>query len=141
MGRDRAIQDPRRRLERDIVDDPVAREKLELEARAARNAAESEVTVVGSAFLRDAQECDSIAKLSRYGTSAQRNLHRALNQLERLQAARDGKPHAAPIAVDVDQSVSKTQRNSVHRSHKTKKTRKSRTATKRNMRLLKAESV
>jgi hypothetical protein len=45
---------------------------------------------------------NSLAKLSRYETSIQRNLLRMLHELQRLQAARKGQPVPAPQVVDID---------------------------------------
>ena len=48
-------------------------------------------------------ECDdSLAKLSRYETSIERSLYKALHELQRLQASRKGQPVAVPVAVDID---------------------------------------
>ena len=45
---------------------------------------------------------DSLAKLSRYESSIQRNLLRTIHELQRLQAARKGEPVMAPQALDID---------------------------------------
>jgi hypothetical protein len=45
---------------------------------------------------------DSLAKLSRYETSMERSLYKALHELQRLQAARKGQPMPVPVAVDID---------------------------------------
>lgn len=44
---------------------------------------------------------DALAKLARYETGIDRALHRALHELQRLQAARQGQAVPLPVAVDV----------------------------------------
>jgi len=41
-------------------------------------------------------------KVMRYETHLSRQLHRDLHELQRLQGSRQGKPVAAPIAIDVE---------------------------------------
>jgi hypothetical protein len=45
---------------------------------------------------------DPLAKLSRYETSMERSLYKALHELQRLQASRKGQPVPLPVAVDID---------------------------------------
>ena len=45
---------------------------------------------------------DSLAKLSRYETSLERSLYKALHEFQRLQAARNGKHVPTPVVVDVE---------------------------------------
>jgi len=58
----------------------------------------------GIAFLRDSHHEEALAKLSRYETSIERSLYKALHELERLQAGRQGKDVQLPLAVDIDVS-------------------------------------
>jgi hypothetical protein len=59
---------------------------------------------LGVAFIRDA---DAFSKLSRYETTIERGLFKALHELQRLQAARhDEADVLPPPAVDVDVNVS-----------------------------------
>ena len=44
--------------------------------------------------------------LSRYEVTLERSLYKALHELQRLQAARDGQAVPLPVVVDVDVSVS-----------------------------------
>jgi hypothetical protein len=44
------------------------------------------------AFIRDANNANAFSKLSRYETTIERGLYRALHELQRLQAARAGQP-------------------------------------------------
>lgn len=61
---------------------------------------------VGPAFIREGSGGDTFSKLSRYETSIERGLYRALHELQRLQALRAGQPVPPPVAVDMDMNVS-----------------------------------
>jgi len=63
-----------------------------------------EVVTLGLAFIEAAQWADALSKSSRYETTIERGLYRALHELQRLQAARTGQPIAPPVAVDVNLS-------------------------------------
>ena len=43
-----------------------------------------------------------LATVGRYEAHLERSLYKALHELQRLQAARQGRPVAAPVVVDVD---------------------------------------
>jgi len=61
----------------------------------------------GIAFIRDANGANAFSKLSRYETTIERGLYKALHELQRLQAARhDEADVLPPPAVDVDVNVS-----------------------------------
>ena len=64
-----------------------------------------EITRWGQAFIADAQGADSFSKLSRYETSMQRSMFKALHELERIQEKRSGRPVPPPVAVDVNVSA------------------------------------
>ena len=49
---------------------------------------------------------EPLVKLSRYEVAIERSLYRALHELQRLQAARQGRDVAAPAVVDVEVSAS-----------------------------------
>jgi hypothetical protein len=49
---------------------------------------------------------DTVSKMSRYESMLERGLYKALHELQRLQAARNGIPVPLPAAIDVDVSVS-----------------------------------
>jgi hypothetical protein len=59
---------------------------------------------LGFAFSEDAANADTFSKLSRYETSLERSLFRALHELQRLQAVRAGERVPAPVAVDLEVS-------------------------------------
>ena len=62
------------------------------------------VPTLGDAFMRDSANANALSKLSRYETSMERSLYKALHELQRLQAARQGKDVLVPLAVDIDVS-------------------------------------
>jgi hypothetical protein len=64
-----------------------------------------DTSTLGLAFRRDANTANAFSKLSRYETTMEQDLYKALHELQRLQAARGaarGTP--PPLAVDVDVS-------------------------------------
>jgi len=62
-------------------------------------------TALGLAFIRDANGANAFSKLSRYETTLERSLDKALHELQRLQAARNANGSVSPpAAVDVDVS-------------------------------------
>ena len=61
-----------------------------------------ETTTLGLAFIRAGNNsADAFSKLCRYETALERGLTSALHELQRLQAARDGRDVAPPEVVDV----------------------------------------
>lgn len=64
----------------------------------------SEAEQLALAFVRAAYSADALTKLSRYETTLERGLFRALHELQRLQAARAGSHVVPPMAVDVEVS-------------------------------------
>jgi hypothetical protein len=65
---------------------------------------QSDIGTLGEAFVRDSREEEALSKLSRYETSLERSLYKALHELERRQAARQGKQVPPPVAVDINVS-------------------------------------
>jgi hypothetical protein len=61
-----------------------------------------EASGVGAAF---GPASDLLTKLSRYETTLERTLYRALHELQRLQAARAGQAVPPPVALDADVTV------------------------------------
>ena len=60
---------------------------------------------LGSAFIQDANGANALSKLSRYETTIERGLYKALHELWRLQAARQTEGIVTPpLAVDMDVS-------------------------------------
>ncbi len=64
----------------------------------------SESALLGRTFARDADKANAFSKLSRYETAIERQLYRALHELERRQAARSGAAVTPPQVVDVEVS-------------------------------------
>ncbi len=67
---------------------------------------DAETATLGRTFIRDADQANAFSKLSRYETTIERSLYKALHELQRLQAARrhiEGNV-PPPIAIDVDVS-------------------------------------
>ncbi len=60
----------------------------------------------GLAFIRVANNSDAFSKLSRYESTIERSLFKALHELQRLQSARSGQAVPPPMAVDVDIALS-----------------------------------
>ena len=77
------------------------REEALVEANEARSL-QTESSTLGSAFMREASGADAFSKLSRYETTIERALYRALHELQRLQAARAGLSVPPPVAVDIE---------------------------------------
>jgi hypothetical protein len=66
---------------------------------------DAETATLGQTFIRDASKANAFSKLSRYETTLERSLFKALHELQRLQAARGaGGNVSPPVAVDVDVS-------------------------------------
>jgi hypothetical protein len=73
-------------------------------ARRVRSEQDDETVTLGRTFARDADRANAFSKLSRYETSIERQIYRALHELERRQAARAGAAPTPPQIVDVDVS-------------------------------------
>ncbi len=73
-------------------------------ARRYRDEQKAEAATLGRTFARDADKANAFSKLSRYETTIERGLFKALHELERRQAARLGGNVPPPVAVDVDVS-------------------------------------
>lgn len=61
----------------------------------------------GSAMKYDFMNADSYGKFTRYESCLERGIYKALHELQRLQAARNGEKVPLPVAVDVDISDEK----------------------------------
>ncbi|HEV2091768.1 MAG TPA: hypothetical protein VGR18_01245 [Rubrobacter sp.] len=73
-------------------------------ARRMRSEQEAETATLGRTFARDADKSNAFSKLSRYESSIERQIYRALHELERRQAARSGTALTPPQILDVDVS-------------------------------------
>ena len=62
-----------------------------------------DTSTLGLAFIRDGNGANAFSKLSRYETTMERGLYKALQELQRLQANRVAAGSIPlPLAVDVD---------------------------------------
>jgi len=57
---------------------------------------------VGLAFVRDCNDDSALPKLTRYETTTERSFYKALHELQRIQAIRQGQNAPLPVAVDVN---------------------------------------
>ena len=71
-------------------------------AKRMRSEQEDETATLGRTFARDADKANAFSKLSRYETAIERQLYKALHELERRQAARQGGSIPPPRVVDVE---------------------------------------
>src|SRR4028119_1605543 len=69
-----------------------------------RSGQKDETATLGRTFARDADRANAFSKLSRYETAIERQLYKALHELERRQSARYGGSVPPPQVVDVDVS-------------------------------------
>jgi len=86
-----------------ITDEKKHKEALE-RARRMRSEQEDGTATLGRTFARDADRANAFSKLSRYETAIERQLYRALHELERRHAARRGAAVTPPQVLDVDVS-------------------------------------
>ncbi len=86
-----------------ITDEEKHQEALD-RAHRIRSEQEDETATLGRTFARDADKANAFSKLSRYEASIERQLYKALHELERRQAARRGGSVQPPQVVDVDVS-------------------------------------
>ena len=86
-----------------IADEKGHKEALS-RARRMRSEQEDETATLGRTFARDADRANAFSKLSRYETAIERQLYRALHELERRQAARRGADLTPPQVLDVEVS-------------------------------------
>jgi len=91
------------RLKRPIIMDEQKYEEALSRAEEMEVKQLEEPALLGRTFIRDADKANAFSKLSRYETTIERSLYRALHELQRLQAAR--RPEGSippPAALDVD---------------------------------------
>jgi len=86
------------------ITDKKGHEEALSRARRMRSEQENETATLGRTFARDADQANAFSKLSRYETAIERQLYRALHELERRQAARGGAAVTPPQVLDVEVS-------------------------------------
>ena len=72
-----------------------------LVAQAAACDAQRDGETLATTLVADATSGNALSKLSRYEASIERSLYRALHELQRLQAARQGRTVSTPAVVDI----------------------------------------
>ena len=91
------------RMDATVTDEEKHGEALS-RARRFRDEQKEEAATLGRTFARDAEKANAFSKLSRYETTIERGLYKALHELERRQVARRGGDVPVPLAMDVDVS-------------------------------------
>ena len=87
-----------------ITDEQKHREAMD-KVRKFESVRDAETATLGQTFVRDANKANAFSKLSRYETTIERSLYKALHELQRLQAARRAEGNVPPpVAVDVEVS-------------------------------------
>jgi len=88
-----------------ITDEHKHREALSRAQEMKAKQEEAGTATLGRTFIRDAETTNAFSKLSRYETTIERSLYKALHELQRLQAARSAQGNVPPpAALDVDVS-------------------------------------
>ena len=100
-GMDHISKDMLRRIA-STIRDPKKHESLFDQAAVAD--AKRDEEALATTLIKDATSGNALSKLSRYEVALERSLYKALHELQRLQAARAGKPTSLPLAVDIDVS-------------------------------------
>jgi hypothetical protein len=92
-------------LSRTVITDEQKHREARYKARRLEGMRDAETPTLGQTFVRDANKANAFSKLSRYETTIERSLFKALHELQRLQAARGaGGNVSPPVAIDVDVS-------------------------------------
>ena len=77
-------------------------EMIECKMKATDFFPETEKKNFGEVLNSDLINHDSMGKFTRYETSIERGIYKALHELQRLQATRQGEKTPLPVAIDVD---------------------------------------
>ena len=85
----------------EVLDD-VEYQKALSEQRNYETVQASETATLGEAFVEDSRRENALTKLSRYETSLERSLFKALHELQQLQAVRQEKKVPVPLTLDID---------------------------------------
>ena len=90
-----------------LIDSDVRDQHEHAAAKAEQAEAARDRETLAIAFAK-AERNNDLSKLSRYEVAIERSLYRALHELERLQARRQGGAVPAPVLVDVEVSTPPT---------------------------------
>jgi len=91
-----------------VITDQEEHDRAVRKAEQIRIHGQQELPTLGLAFVQDAANANALTKLSRYGAAIERSFYRALHELQRLQAARQGGtlvPVAVDLTIDSEESV------------------------------------
>ncbi len=89
-----------------VITDEVSHARVTKELSCAEHEQDRDEVIIGRALDADATDGNAFSKFARYENTMEKGLYRALHELQRLQATRQGRPTPLPAAVDVDVSVS-----------------------------------
>ncbi len=96
------------RLMQPTITDRAQYAQHQAEARQIAELRQDLLPTIGAAFIADVSGPDALGKLRRYQTSIENAMFRALHELQRLQAVRQGSALAVPAAMDIGVTVSNT---------------------------------
>ena len=97
--------DPDIYLPSTIITDEQKHQKPMDKVRKFESVRDAETATLGQTFVRDANKANAFSKLSRYETTIERSLYKALHELQHLQTARRAEGNVPPpVAVDVEVS-------------------------------------
>jgi len=98
-------EDPDTYLPRTIITDEQKHQEAMDKVRKFESVRDAETATLGQTFVQDANKANAFSKLSRYETTIEWSLYKALHELQRLQAARRAEGNVPPpVAVDVEVS-------------------------------------
>jgi hypothetical protein len=92
-------------LSRTVITDEQKHREATDKARRLEAMRDAETATLGQTFVRDANKANAFSKLSRYETTIERSLFKALHELQRLERPGGaGGNVSPPVTVDVDVS-------------------------------------
>lgn len=86
----------------------IEREMIEDDVQPKAHDKDQRIKTLGQAVSYDFSHCDTYGKLIRYEASIERGIYKALHELQRLQAIRNGESVPPPVAIDVTLSGDQT---------------------------------
>jgi hypothetical protein len=97
--------DPDIYLPSTIITDEQKHQEAMDKVRKFESVRDAETATLGQTFVQDANKANAFSKLSRYETTIERSLYKALHELQHLQTARRAEGNVPPpVAVDVEVS-------------------------------------
>jgi hypothetical protein len=83
-----------------VITDEVSHARVTNELSCAEHERDRDEVLIGRALDADATDGNAFSKFARYENTIERALYRALHELQRVKAARQGRPTPLPAAVD-----------------------------------------